>query len=119
MLIGSGRSASVVQWQKVKQGQWTVKEACLVLCVEKLSAELKTKDWQLNQTRKRAVRLNDREAAEALEKQHLEAQMKQCIQKLLEVNKQLQGELLMKEERGEKVVGSRKEVGGEDLGNIG
>ncbi|KAL6486361.1 hypothetical protein MHYP_G00057530 [Metynnis hypsauchen] len=87
-----------------------VKEACVVLHVEKLSAELKTKDWQLDQaremgeaSREKAARLKDREGAEALEKEHLEAQMKTCIQKLLEANEQLQGELLMKEEETEEV----------------
>ena len=91
--------------RKVERGQWTVKEACLVLRVEKLSAELKTKDWQLDQaremgeaSRERAVRLKDREAAEALEKEHLEAQMKKRIQKLLEANEHLQNELLMNDE---------------------
>ncbi|KAL7843542.1 hypothetical protein AOLI_G00250540 [Acnodon oligacanthus] len=44
-----------------------------------------------------------REAAVALEKEHLEAQMKKRIQDLFKVNEQLQGELLMKDEEFEEM----------------
>ncbi|KAL6474389.1 hypothetical protein MHYP_G00179500 [Metynnis hypsauchen] len=49
--------------------------------------------------RERAEKM--RKAAEALEKEHLEAPMKKRIQQLLELNEQLQGKLLMKEEETE------------------
>ncbi|KAL6478178.1 hypothetical protein MHYP_G00140130 [Metynnis hypsauchen] len=44
-----------------------------------------------------------RKAAEVLNKRLLEAQMKKCIQQLLEENEKLQDELLMKDEKVEQM----------------
>ena len=38
--------------RKLERGQWAAREACLVLHMEKLSADMTIKDWQLDQARK-------------------------------------------------------------------